>query len=198
MAHRTMIVLLLGILLSSCSSGNTAPTAAAVPEAYPAPTAVPTSEGGYPYPYPYPQPQPTLNPYPYPYPAAQQTPATPEPTIDAQQQVSASTGAVLGVINDLDGQPIVGLRIFVAVLTQGPTPDAPVISFTLSSPSGGTDASGRFVVGNLAPGTYSLAYWTPASSGLIPAPSGEKDSAIQIEVRSDQVTDIGTVRIRRP
>ncbi len=196
MAHRAVIVLLLGILLTSCSSGNPSPTATAIPEAYPAPTAAPTSDGGYPYPYPYPQPQPTLNPYPYP--ASQQTSSTPEPTIDTQQQVSASTGAVLGVINDLDGQPIVGLRIFVAVLTQGPTPDAPVISFTLSSPSGGTDASGRFVVGDLAPGTYSLAYWTPASSGLIPAPSGEKDSAIRIEIRNNQVTDIGAVRIRRP
>lgn len=200
-AHRTVIVLLLAILLASCSSNNRLPAATATPEAYPA-AAYPTPgtasnpSNAYPYPYPYPQPQPTLNPYPYP--AAQQTVSTPEPTVDAQQQVSASTGAVLGVLSDLDGQPIVGLRIFLAVLTPGPAQNAPVISFTLSSPSGGTDATGRFVIGNLEPGTYSLAYWTPASSGLIPAPSGEKDSAIQIEVRSNQVSDIGTVRIRRP
>ena len=199
MAHRAVIVLLLAILLASCSSSNRLPEATATPEAYPAaayPTPGTASNPSNAYPYPYPQPQPTLNPYPYP--AAQQTVSTPEPTIDAQQQVSASTGAVQGVLNDLDGQPIVGLRIFLAVLTPGPAQNAPVISFTLSSPSGGTDATGRFVIGNLEPGTYSLAYWTPANSGLIPAPSGDKDSAIQIEVRSNQVSDIGTVRIRRP
>lgn len=190
-----MTFMTLMLLLVGCTSGNTAPPPAADDaDADPVPTqAVTQAVDGTPYPIPA-RPTSTLPDYPLPASAS----PTLGPTVDAQQFINESMGAIEGILLDLNDQPIVGIRVFVATISPGPTPDAPVISFTLDSLSGGTDASGRFVIGEIEAGTYSLAFWTPARASLIPAPNGEKDSAIQVEVSNDQVTNVGTIRIERP
>jgi hypothetical protein len=88
--------------------------------------------------------------------------------------------------------------VFLATISPGATPDAPVISFTLNSPSASTNQEGRFVIGNLPAGTYSLAVWTPVRAILIPAPGGAKDSAIRVEIVNNRVTDLGVIQMERP
>lgn len=192
MVIRSFFLVLLASILMACAApatvaptqtGQLAPTEtgstrATPAEAYPVPTVTLQNTS-----YPLPEPGPTN---------------TTSPTIDAQQLISSSTGAIEGVLLDLDGNPISGIGVFLAMITPGPTPETPIISFTLNSPSSGTNRQGRFVIGNIPPGTYSLAVWTPATTTLIPTPGGEAGSAIKVEVVNNQVTNIGEARIRRP
>lgn len=136
------------------------------------------------------------------------TTAYPEPTLEGptvnaalpsqETIVSPSAGAIRGVLLDTEGKPVSNIFVFLATVTPGPTPDAPIISFTLDSPKGGTDAKGQFVIKNVPAGIYSLAIWTPATNALIPPPNGKEGSAIQVEVISNRITDVGELRIVRP
>lgn len=103
-----------------------------------------------------------------------------------------------GVLLDTEGKPVSNIFVFLATVTPGPTLDAPIISFTLDSPKGSTDAKGQFVIKNVPAGIYSLAVWTPATNALIPPPNGKEGSAIQVEVINNRITDVGELRIVRP
>jgi hypothetical protein len=184
------LILLWLVLLTACSPAAPTPTPTPAAPAIQTPTEASSTA-------PYPYPAPTARPAAYPAPTI--NPASLPTNVPAEQLIGADFGAITGQLLDTEGQPIAGLSVFLATVTEGPTPDAPVVSFSLqSSPRATADAEGRFVLGNVAPGTYSLAVWTPASASLIPAPSGEQDSAIQVDVSSNQVTDVGVIRIERP
>ncbi|MGQ9876785.1 MAG: carboxypeptidase-like regulatory domain-containing protein [Chloroflexus sp.] len=117
---------------------------------------------------------------------------TAEPTIE----IGESSGAIRGILLDKEGQPIAGLYVFLATITDNPA--GPIISFSLESDKGLTNAKGLFVIDNVPAGVYSLAIWTPAVNFLIPAPNGEEGSAIRVEVRNGQITELGEIRIKRP
>lgn len=175
-----LLLLLLLILLTACRSGSTtaipsvAPVDAAQTSAYPDPSTAITA-----------YPEPTL-----------EGPTTALPL--QETMVSPSTGAIRGVLLDTEGKPVSNIFVFLATVTPGPTLDAPIISFTLDSPKGSTDAKGQFVIKNVPAGIYSLAVWTPATNALIPPPNGKEGSAIQVEVINNRITDVGELRIVRP
>lgn len=180
MFYRALLFILVA-LLSACavSAPNSTPTPVVniepSPETYPVPTIPPLMPA-----YPYPQP-PT---------------ATPEPVPTPIIELDNTKGAIRGILLDTEGKPIAGLAVFLATITE--TPAGPVISFTLESQKGLTDDQGRFVIPNVPSGVYSLAIWTPATNFLIPAPSGEEGSAIRVEVRNGEITELGEIRARRP
>lgn len=173
---------ILAALLSACavSAPNSTPTPLVAnvepsPEAYPVPTTPPLMPA-----YPYPQP----------------STATPEPVPTPIIELDNTKGAIRGILLDTEGKPIAGLAVFLATITE--TSAGPVISFTLESQNGFTDDQGRFAIRNVPAGVYSLAIWTPATNFLIPAPNGEEGSAIRVEVRNGEITELGEIRARRP
>ncbi len=112
---------------------------------------------------------------------------------------SAGSGSISGILLDEGGVPIPDLGVFVATLTEGPTGERNIVSFSpTSSKRGTTDAQGRFVINDVPADMYSLAVWTPVSSALIPGPGEAEGEAIQLEVRAGRNTDVGTLRIKRP
>ncbi len=178
------ILLLVSVtLLSACTASipNPTPTLetsvdpSPIPLAYPVPTAL-SLVPAYPYPQP---PTPTFR-----------------PTDTTSIELDSTKGAIRGILLDMEGKPIANLFVFLATITNSPA--GPLISFTLESQKGGTDAEGRFVIRDVPAGVYSLAVWTPATNFLIPAPSGEEGSAIQVEVRNGEITELGEIRIKRP
>lgn len=178
-----LFLLPLLILLVACSQNG---STAATPSVAPVETAQTSA---------YPEPLATSTAYP--------APVVEGPTVTAalplqETIVSPSTGAIRGVLLDTEGKPVSNIFVFLATVTPGPTPDAPIISFTLDSPKGSTDASGRFIIRNVPAGVYSLAIWTPATNALIPPPNGKEGSAIRVEVVNNRITDVGELRIVRP
>lgn len=178
-----LLLLPLLILLVACSQNG---SIAATPSVAPVETAQTST---------YPDPSTAITAYP--------SPLLEGPTVTAdlplqETIVSPSTGGIQGVLLDTEGKPISSIFVFLATVTPGPTPDAPIISFSLDSPKGSTDAGGRFIIKNVPAGTYSLAIWTPATNALIPPPNGKEGSAIRVEVVNNRITDVGELRIVRP
>jgi len=173
-------------LLISCTSLSIDPTAI--------PSAVPQTNTSEPLiPYPVPNPTDQMPAYPYTQPAI--ATSSPIGTLTPVEVVEGS-GSIRGVLIDTEGKPVANIFVFLANITESPA--GPIISFTLESQKGGTNDQGQFVIANVPPGVYSLAIWTPAVNFLIPAPNGEEGSAIRVEVRSGQITELGEIRIRRP
>lgn len=111
----------------------------------------------------------------------------PEPT------VAPGTGKVEGVLLDEANAPIEGLAIYVAKISVDG-----VISYSPEAdPYGVTDAQGRFVIFNVPPGTYAMAYWSPGPSGLISDPA-DISAPAKVEVRDGETTTIGPLKIKRP
>ncbi|MGQ9612267.1 hypothetical protein [Chloroflexus sp.] len=183
---KVFIVSLLLIILSACSfaPSNSTPTQA------PSTPASPETSSAYPVPTE--RPQTPIYPYPLPPTITPVSVDTAEPTIE----IGESSGAIRGILLDKEGQPIAGLYVFLATITDNPA--GPIISFLLESDKGFTNAAGQFVIDNVPAGVYSLAIWTPAVNFLIPAPNGEEGSAIRVEVRNGQITELGEIRIKRP
>ncbi|MGC8951761.1 carboxypeptidase-like regulatory domain-containing protein [Chloroflexus sp.] len=144
--------------------------------------------------YPVPNAEPIMSASPYPVLEATVSASTPEPTPPIV--VDSTKGAIRGVLLDTEGKPIAQLFVFLATITDNTT--GPVISFSLDSQKGATDNQGNFVIRDVPAGVYSLAIWTPATNFLIPAPNGEPGSAIRVEVRNGEITELGQIRIRRP
>jgi hypothetical protein len=131
--------------------------------------------------------------------------STPVPTTNEVQTAEAEptrengTPSITGILLDKEGQPVADIGVFLADLSPGPTGEKNVITFSPTSARRGvTDANGRFVIYDVAAGSYSLALWTPASSMLIPDPDSPEGNAILVEVRAGQVTDVGNLTIERP
>ncbi len=112
---------------------------------------------------------------------------------------AAGTGKIVGVLLDEAGEPISGLGVFLADVSQGPEPNSNIVSFRLqSSKQAITDEQGKFLLEEVPAGLYSLAVWTPNSSMLIPQPGSAEGSAIEVTVEPQRVTDVGSLKIRRP
>lgn len=181
MFYRVLLLMLIYLFVSSCTVS--------------APNLTPTSEVSFepsPVAYPVPTTAPTLPAYPYPLSPT----VTSEIVVTPVIELDATKGAIRGILLDMENKPIAGLFVFLATITESPA--GPIISFSLESPKGGTDAEGRFVIPNVPAGVYSLAIWTPATNFLIPAPNGEEGSAIRVEVRNGEITELGEIRVRRP
>ena len=131
--------------------------------------------------------------------------AEPTPTLPPVPADAASTavpqltpqlpgmGAVEGIVIDEADLPIEGLGIYVAKISVDN-----IISYSPEAdPRGITDAAGRFTISNVAPGTYALAYWTPGPTGLFTDPTNP-DALITVEVRADETTPAGSLKIKRP
>jgi hypothetical protein len=102
-------------------------------------------------------------------------------------------GSVEGIVIDEADLPIEGLGIYVAKVSVDN-----VISYSPEAdPRGISDAAGRFTIRNVEPGTYAMAYWTPGPAGLFMSPSNP-NNAITIEVRADETTQAGSLKIKRP
>jgi hypothetical protein len=126
------------------------------------------------------------------------TPST-AATSPAQQANTGDNGIITGILVDEAGQPITDLGVFVADLSDGPNPEGKIISFQLgSSKQGLTDKQGKFTIEDVKAGAYSLAIWTPNTSMLIPEPDDSEGSAIQVEIKPGEVTNVGTLKIKRP
>lgn len=127
--------------------------------------------------------------------------ATPMQLTTSTQATNDKTekGSITGVLLDEEGKPISDLGIFVANLTQGPQANSKIISFQINSSKRGlTDAQGNFTINDVPVGSYSLASFTPAQTTLIPAPGDAAGSAILVEVKAGRVTNVGTLKIKRP
>ncbi|ACL25180.1 hypothetical protein Cagg_2301 [Chloroflexus aggregans DSM 9485] len=193
MMYRLLLTAIL-IVLSACSTATPQATPTVVDtsnissQSYPVTTPnAPDSSSAYPVP--------TTEPIPAsPYPVLETTAPATEPT--SPIVVDSTKGAIRGVLLDTEGKPIAQLFVFLATITDNPT--GPVISFSLDSQKGATDNQGNFVIRDVPAGIYSLAIWTPATNFLIPAPNGEPGSAIRVEVRNGEITELGQIRIRRP
>jgi hypothetical protein len=199
-------VLLVGVLvlLTSCTA-PTAPTSVASPTneandaaGYPAPQSEANDAAGYPAPTTEVEVD-DVTGYPGPTSEAGESEAAQQPAPTEQVMTTETTGAITGVLLDTEGQPISGLGVFLADLTDGPEPGTNIITYQLaSSKRGSTDDRGRFVINDVEPNSYSLAVWTPSYSGLIPEPGSAEGSAILLEVEAGEVTDVGTLEIERP
>jgi hypothetical protein len=131
--------------------------------------------------------------------------ADPTPTLPPVPADAASTavpqitpqlpgmGNVEGIVIDEADLPIEGLGIYVAKISV----DNMISYSPEADPRGLTDAAGRFTISNVQPGTYALAYWTPGPTGLFMSPANP-DNAITIEVRADETTQVGNLKIKRP
>lgn len=127
-----------------------------------------------------------------------QGPAVPTAT-SAVPRPDSTTGSVVGVLVDNDGKPIDDIGVFVANLADGPQPGSKMITFQIgSSKRAITDADGRFVINGVAPGSYSLVIWTPTETLTIPPPGGDPGSAILVDVKAGQITDLGRLSSKRP
>jgi hypothetical protein len=116
-----------------------------------------------------------------------------------QPTVTDTTGAITGILVDETGQPIVSIGVFLANLSPGPTDGTHIISFSIEeSKRGITDEQGHFIINDVAANTYSLAIFLPSQTSLIPEPGKGEGSAIEVKVQPKQVTDVGTVKIKRP
>jgi hypothetical protein len=113
--------------------------------------------------------------------------------------VTSTTGAIAATLLDETGLPIADLGVFLATISAGPTSDTSILSFSLNEAKRGiSDQQGRFVINDVAPGTYSLAILTPLQTSLIPEPGQPEGSAIEVKVQAGQVTKLGDLKIKRP
>ena len=120
-------------------------------------------------------------------------------TVETEATADNRSPSITGILLDKTGQPIADIGVFLADLSPGPDGEKNVITFSPTSARRGvTDASGRFVIYDVADGSYSLALWTPASSSLIPDPRSADGNAILVEVHAGQVTDVGKLTVQRP
>lgn len=108
-------------------------------------------------------------------------------------QTKPGTGIITGTMLDENDAPIEGLGVYVATI-EGDG----VIGFSVNNaPRGITESNGTFIIPDIQPGTYSLAYWTPGPSGLIGDPKGI-DQPVKVTVTVGQTVSAGNLIIQRP
>jgi len=94
------------------------------------------------------------------------------------------------------GRPYIATLYLGTLIYANETPDAPpLISFAKeTAPLGVQDPeTGRFYFADIAPGTYALILWTPVTS--MPLRNAETGEDIVIEVKANEVTDLGIIPI---
>jgi hypothetical protein len=165
------VLFLLPIVLISCTSGTTTPTAGS-PESPLSPLAVRNES-------------PVTTPSP-PTP----TPAVELPIPTQDPQIASIEGAIT-----MEGQPVGKLP---ANLYLGdPTGSNPVGAYVAldieTAIRGYVRSDGTFVFPNVPPGTYSIVVWTPAAAYIVPDPAtGE---TWLIEIATDTRFDTGQITV---
>jgi hypothetical protein len=218
---RTIVInlmILLALLLVSCSSssGTTAPTAypaaekpttanpvAASPKAPEQPT--PTDLPMFPYEGPYPYPgglplrasaQPTIEYNTAAYvPPSVDEPPTPTAVIPVVVPTpKADLGIVTGKLLSSDS----GNPPYIATLYLGSTIPAnkdgfpPMVSLSADTdPKGRQDETGTFVFTDIKPGLYALVIWDPYNSVVVQ--DEKKENYLTFEVKAGEITDLGTI-----
>lgn len=177
-----LLILCTSLLFAACTSTAVTPT----------PTAGPTGDPGDPG---YPAPE-TYEP---PYPVESQdreifeqnlTPNAPDP------EFSADTGALLVLLSYPDGERPVRGQLFHAAGTlpvQGVEGGFLPVLDAENDPSGHSDAQGKLVISNIAPGKYALTLMTPLGPILIEDAATRE--AIIFEITAGSVTDLGTIAV---
>ena len=111
---------------------------------------------------------------------------------------SAGKGAATGrLFTRLNGQEVgyVGGDLFLGSFLPGSKSDAPpIVSFSADTDPKAVvyQADGQFAFTNIAPGTYTLVIWSPATSFVVENPG---KGAVTVVIEPDKVTELGSVLI---
>lgn len=188
-------ILLIAVLTAGCSAGEITETLE--PTDAPAPSAEPVDA------YPYPMDQPTVPVGISSYPGPDNTSAGTAPALDLVPVLDVpSPASGLGVVTGFllvggeGGQPYFGNAVYLGhALAPSDPAFPPMISLSESEdPLAVMDQTGRFLFVDVEPGTYGLVLWSPVGSAPMQDPA--TGAYMIIEVKADQVIDLGVIPIK--
>jgi len=119
------------------------------------------------------------------------------PTPQQLLRPAPGTGVIVGMLKvEHTSQPMVGVELYLAQHI-GVTQDTPLYNLDPdNAPHAITGDDGRFVFKDVPPGRYAIVIWNPFNSFLARNPATGLE--LVIDVRSDQVYDVGILFERYP